>query len=168
MVYHDALIDDIKRRLFLENQHRIHTCLKLITDEQLWHAHNDQVNSIGNLILHLCGNIRQYICSGIFQEKDIRNRNEEFLKNQNYTRSELLSLLDSTMNLINDKIDQITPAHLQNNYEVQGFHETGVGILIHVTEHFSYHVGQITTLTKILTGADTGYYAGMDLDKKSN
>ena len=161
-------VNDIKRRLFEENQLRIEKCLSLISEEQLWYKHNKHVNSIGNLILHLCGNVRQYICSGIFREKDLRTRDLEFSQSRTYTKDQLLNLLNETMSAIREKIDLTTPEMLLNEYSVQGFEEKGIAILIHITEHFSYHVGQITYLTKYLNNVDTGYYAGKDLNMKSS
>lgn len=165
--FYSLFISDIKRRLFKENQIRIHKCLELISDEQLWYTHNEHVNSIGNLILHLCGNITQYICSGIFREPDGRQRDQEFELRGVYDRKEIGLMLNSVMTLIEEKIDLITPTMLLQKYEVQGFQENGVSILIHITEHFSYHVGQITYVTKLLNDLDTGYYAGLDLNAKS-
>ena len=58
----------------------------------------------------------------------------------------------------------LDPAALTRNWAVQGFSETGTAIILHVMEHFSYHVGQITLHTKLLLDIDTGYYAGQDLN----
>lgn len=166
--YHEYLINDVNRRLFIENQSRIHRCLDLINEDQLWYKHNSNVNSIGNLILHLCGNVKQYICSGIFQEKDNRERDDEFSQTATFTIAEIREVLDDTMDRIKNRINRVTPDMLTANFGVQGFDENGTSILVHVTEHFSYHVGQITYLTKFLNDVDTGYYAGKDLNKKSN
>jgi uncharacterized damage-inducible protein DinB len=165
---HSLFMEDIHRRLFKENQYRIHKCLELISEDQLWYKHNENVNSIGNLILHLCGNVTQYICAGILREKDIRKRDSEFLESGNYNKSEILSHLDRTMTNIQTKLSLVTSDMLIKKYPVQGFLESGVGILVHVTEHFSYHVGQITYLTKFLNDVDTGFYAGKNLNAKSS
>ncbi len=165
--YHELLISDIRRRLFQENQKRIHTCLDLIDEDQLWYKHNENVNSIGNLILHLCGNITQYICSGILREKDGRQRDLEFNSSGTFDKEGIRNRLDATMVMIDEKLDLITPEMLVQDFEVQGFAENGTSILVHITEHFSYHVGQITYLTKFLNNVDTAYYGGMDLNAKS-
>jgi uncharacterized damage-inducible protein DinB len=166
--FHKLFIEDIRRRLFEENQARIHKCLDLISEEQLWYRNNENVNSVGNLILHLCGNITQYICSGILREKDERVRDKEFVPNQALSISQVLSILDHTLENIDQKLDKITPEMLLTNYEVQGFSENGTSILVHVTEHFSYHVGQITYLIKMLNNVDTKYYSDLDLNAKSS
>ena len=166
--FHSLFMADVSRRLFSENQVRIHRCLDLINEDQLWYKHNENVNSIGNLILHLCGNITQYICAGILREKDSRNRDNEFKTSENYKIVQIRNHLDQTMSEIKIKLEKITPEMLVMKYHVQGFKESGVGILVHVTEHYSYHVGQITYLTKFLNDVDTGYYAGQDLNAKSS
>lgn len=167
-LFHHFFIADIKRRLFEENQLRIHKCLDLIHEDQLWFRHNENVNSIGNLILHLCGNITQYVCSGLFREKDARNRPAEFSASQSHTISEIRNHLDDTMAMISTYIDKVTPEMLTEDIQVQGFSENGMAVLIHITEHFSYHVGQITYITKLLNNIDTGYYSGLDLNAKSS
>lgn len=166
--FHALFLSDIRRRLFQENEERIYTCLNLITEDQLWYKHNENVNSIGNLILHLCGNITQYICSGILRENDLRNRDSEFDQSNTYKIQQIKEHLGKTMSNIKDKLDLITPEMLTKNYEVQGFQENGISILVHVTEHFSYHVGQITYITKYLNNVDTSYYGGLDLNAKSS
>ena len=166
--YHELLIADVTRRLFDENQSRILTCLDLISEEQLWYKHNENVNSIGNLILHLCGNVTQYICAGIFREKDHRKRDLEFEASASHSKKELVQHLNLTMAKVKKRIDEITPEMLLKEYEVQGFQENGTSILVHVTEHFSYHVGQITYLTKFLNNVDTNYYGDLDLNVKSS
>ena len=165
--YHQLLINDIRKRLFDENQIRISKCLELISEEQLWYKHNEHVNSIGNLILHLCGNVKQYICAGILREKDLRQRDQEFEASHSLTKVQILAHLNETMSIISAKLDHITPEMLIEDFSVQGFNENGTSILVHITEHFSYHVGQITYLTKFLNNVDTGYYDGLDLNAKN-
>lgn len=166
-LYFDYFIKDIRRRLFIENQSRIHKCLDLLSEDQVWMARNENVNSVGNLILHLCGNITQYVSAGIFRNKDNRNRDLEFAASKSMNIAELKHKLDKTMEHISSLLDQLTPEMLITDYDVQGFQENGTSILVHVTEHFSYHVGQITYLTKMMNDVDTGYYAGLDLNAKN-
>ena len=165
--YHQLFIEDISRRMIDENWSRVNKCLDLISEEQLWFKDNGNVNSIGNLLLHLKGNLTQYICSGLFGEDDLRERDLEFsAESATFSIEELRSMFASTMEKISEKLSKITPAMLTKDYKVQGFEENGVAILIHVTEHLSYHVGQITFITKLLNNVDTGYYAGLNLNAK--
>jgi uncharacterized damage-inducible protein DinB len=121
---------------------------------------------VGNLVLHLCGNVRQWIISTLRGDADHRQRDREFSEQGPIAREELLQLLDSTMNTALEVIDGLDEERLLKTYRVQAYEPTGVGVVVHVTEHFSYHVGQITLHTKLLLDVDTGYYSGVDLNAK--
>jgi uncharacterized damage-inducible protein DinB len=149
-----------------EGRRRIHKCLDLLTDAQVWHRPNAHVVSVGNLVLHLCGNVRQWIISTLGGEADHRERDREFSEQGPIAREELLRRLDGTIDRALEVIDGLDEEALLRGYHVQAYSPTGVGIVVHVTEHFSYHVGQITLHTKILRDVDTGYYAGVDLNAK--
>jgi uncharacterized damage-inducible protein DinB len=81
-------------------------------------------------------------------------------------RRALLDRLDSTLVRALDVIAGLTQADLERTWNVQVYQESGLSIVVHVVEHFSYHVGQITLHTKLLRDVDTGYYAGLDLERK--
>ncbi len=163
--YHKYLIDETKRRLIDECQERTLKCLDFLTEEEIWYRPNDQSNSVGNLVLHLCGNVKQWLHATIGGEKDIRTRQAEFDERGPLPKDSLKEMVIELMQKSADILDDCTPEDLLCIYRVQGFEENGVGILIHVTEHFSYHVGQITYFVKAHKSMDVGYYEGMDLDK---
>src|SRR6201988_4408920 len=79
---------------------KIERCLEKLTDDQIWWRANEESNSIGNLILHLCGNARQWIIAGVGSQEDHRNRDSEFERRDPIPRSELLDLLRSTLSEI--------------------------------------------------------------------
>ena len=160
----NLLIKDVKRRLFDEGIERIKKCLSHLTEEQIWYKHNSNVNSVGNLILHLCGNVTQYNLHGIDGQDDTRQRAKEFSEKGPIASSILEQQLDELQVKVNAALDRISANHLIEDRVVQGFDENVTSILIHVTEHFSYHVGQITYYTKYVNDVDTAYYGGMDLD----
>ena len=162
----DLAIVDVKRRLITESMPRINKCLDELSIEEVWHKQNANTNSIGNLVLHLCGNVRQYILSGIDGQEDVRERDLEFSEKGPIEVSILKEQLKSLMIEVDRALDRITPEDMIRNVRVQGFEENVTSILIHVTEHFSYHVGQITFYTKFIKDVDTGYYAGLDLNAK--
>jgi uncharacterized damage-inducible protein DinB len=144
-----------------ENLHKITYCLSLLSEEQVWQQSNPVTNSIGNLIVHLCGNISQYILATLGGQVYQRNRDAEFQQQQNMPKATLLQQLNNVL-LEAEKITQscITDKWLQL-YAVQIYHMSGVAILIHVTEHLSYHTGQIAFITKQITGTDLGFYAAL-------
>lgn len=143
---------------------RILKCLDELTEAQLWQKPNEVLNSVGNLVLHLCGNIRQYAISSLGRQPDVRQRALEFAAEGGYTKAELAAMLTDTVRGAIETIQTISKEEWLRSRKVQGFELTGIGILIHVAEHLSYHTGQIAFWTKYLLNADLGFYAGADLE----
>lgn len=114
------------------------------------------------------GNVRQYICSGIGEQKDIRQRDLEFLASSACDASMLFEKMALLKTDVLEVIENLNEKKLTRNYMVQGFEESGMSIVIHVIEHFSYHIGQIAQQTKLLVDEDLGFYAGLDLNVKSS
>lgn len=137
---------------------KIERCLEKLTDEQIWWRANEESNSIGNLILHLCGNARQWIISGVGGKSDTRNRDSEFAQRDAIPRDELLTLLRSTLAEIETTLRTLDPALLLERRQIQGHDVDFLEAIFHVTEHFSMHAGQIFLLTKLLTATDLRFY----------
>jgi uncharacterized damage-inducible protein DinB len=163
---HSQLIAESLRRL-REGQERIHACVKRLNDDQLWHRPNANTVSIGNLTLHLSGNVGQWINSTLGARPDLRKRDAEFNEQGPLDRKMVLERLDAVLAYAFDTISGLSEADLTRTWTVQGFTETGTAIVLHVVEHFSYHVGQITLHTKLALNIDTGYYNGQVLDVTS-
>lgn len=163
-----ALIAECYRRLFDESVPRIHKCLGLLTEDEIWYRPNAETVSVGNLVLHLCGNVRQWICTGLGRQSDHREREKEFTEPGPMPTSELLDHLDTTMRDAKAVIDALDPSTLLEKRSVQIYQESGLSILIHVVEHFTYHTGQITYYTKSRKAVDTGYYAGKKLGRRTS
>ena len=142
---------------------RLKKCLGELTEEQIWSRPNENSNSMGNIVLHLCGNVRQWIVAGLGEQIDIRQRQKEFDEKGPIPSAKMLQELDVLMAEVNDILDQVTPEDLLRKRPVQIYEESGLSILIHVVEHFSYHVGQMTYYVKMVKNMDMGYYAGQDL-----
>lgn len=159
------LINEFKRRVFEESYARIFKCLDSLDDNQIWYAPNKNVPSIGNLVLHLCGNMRQWILSGLGHKPDNRERDKEFVPHQNIRKSELVFLMENLRVNVREVLLELPDGFTEKRITIQGFNETGLSVLTHVMEHFSYHTGQITTLAKIQQNKDLGYYGGFDLNK---
>ena len=137
---------------------KIERCLEKLTDEQIWWRANEQSNSIGNLILHLCGNARQWIISGVGSQPDNRNRDSEFERRDPIPRTELLTLLRSTLSEIQTTLQSVDPTTLLDFRKIQGNNVDILEAIFHVTEHFSMHAGQIFLLTKLITATDLRFY----------
>lgn len=151
------LIQEYERRVCKESAERIKTCLALLNNESVWYKPSACTNSIGNLIMHICGNARQWIFS-VCEQPVNRNRPYEFSANAVYTKNELLALVENTCLETHKALQKCTEEMLTKTYTIQSFHVSGFSAIVHVIEHASYHTGQITLLTKLLTDTDTNYY----------
>lgn len=164
------VLEELKNQIIyrLDESTRMNTkSLSLISEDDVWKRINNSSNSIGNLILHLCGNITQYAISSLGNTDDLRNRDLEFSIDKGYSKSELLEKLNTTLEEAKAIINKTTLEEYLRKREVQGFTFSGVGIVIHVTEHYSYHTGQIAFWVKQLKNKDLGFYDGVDLTIKN-
>ena len=160
------LVKEFERRVFEESYERIYSCLNRISDQQLWVSPNEHIPPVGCLILHLTGNARQWIGSGIGKLPDKRLRSAEFLVHPDITKAELVLLLANLKQKVSDVLKSLNDEELEIPVTIQGLHETYFSVVIHVIEHFSYHTGQITTLTKWLTNNSTDFYDDDQLDDR--
>ncbi|HOY05302.1 MAG TPA: DinB family protein [Saprospiraceae bacterium] len=150
-----------------ESTQRISRCLELLPEDAVWKRPNETSNSIGNLILHLCGNIRQYAISSLGGASDSRERDAEFAAREGFTKQVLQEKLIATAEEAKMCILRTSVEELLRVRSVQGFELSGMGIIIHVTEHYSYHTGQIAFWTKILQNQDLRFYGEIDLNVKN-
>jgi len=162
----NVFIEEIKRRLFTENIPRLKKCLSELTEEEIWYRPNNSSNSVGNLVLHLHGNVRQWVVAGLGKNKDVRERQKEFDEKGPVPLEKMLADMDKLMEEVNQILNNTSINDLLEVRNVQGYHESGLSILVHITEHFSYHVGQMTYIVKMLKDKDMRYYDGHDLDAK--
>lgn len=166
-IYRASILSEVRRRLFEESFPRIKQCLEALPDEDIWYRPNEVSNSVGNLVLHISGNLRQWILGGLGGQEDLRNRPQEFAELGPLPTTQLLALLDRLEEEIDDLLDELSTEHLVATYHIQAFRETGISVLFHAVEHTAYHVGQITYITKWRTEAETNYYGGIDLEEKN-
>ncbi|MDH3699419.1 MAG: DUF1572 domain-containing protein [Flavobacteriaceae bacterium] len=142
----------------------IEKSLSYFNDDETWQKPNAELNSMANLLLHLSGNIRQYIISSLGKMPDIRQRDLEFSTSTGQSKEEVLQELKGTVNQAIEVIKNCDETELLRRREVQGFDLDGVGIIIHVVEHLSYHTGQIAFWVKYCKEKDLGFYDGQDLN----
>ena len=150
-----------------ENTPKLIACVQELGEANIWKRPNPHSNSVGNIILHLCGNIRQYAISSLGNRKDVRERDKEFSADRAYSATELLKKLSDTLDEAKNIIQNVSEEELLRKRKVQGYTHSGIGIVIHVTEHYSYHTGQIIFWTKLLKDKDLGFYANVDLNAKN-
>lgn len=145
---------------------KINRALLGLSDEQVWWRPNDDSNSIGNLLLHLAGNLRQWIIAGVGGEADVRQRAREFAALDQVSKDTLLELLQTTIDeaqavlarLENEVVVAHSDAPLQRICTTQGFAQTVLDAIFHAVEHCSYHTGQIVFLAKWQTAGSVRFY----------
>ncbi|MGA2754521.1 MAG: DUF1572 family protein [Terracidiphilus sp.] len=137
---------------------RIKECVSPLTAEQIWWRPNDASNSIGNLLLHLDGNVRQWLVASFNKDEDRRNRPAEFAAQSGLSAADLLSRLGATLDEAARVLDRLSVDELLAPYEIQGYHVRGIDAVYQVVEHFGLHYGQIVYITKSLLAKDLGFH----------
>jgi len=164
-----SLFLEFSRRKLLEHYWpRLRASVELLTDEQIWWRPNAASNSIGNLILHLNGNVRQWLVASFNRWEDARNRPVEFATESGMTAAQLLERLGATIDDASQVLARLTEADLTAPYEIQGYHVTGLEAVYQVVEHFGLHYGQIAYIAKSLSGRDLGFYRELDKTGKAS
>jgi uncharacterized damage-inducible protein DinB len=133
---------------------RIRRCLAQLSEDEIWWRPNPASNSAGNLVLHLEGNVQQWIISGLGGAPDRRQRDREFAEGGPIPRRILMNKLAKAVREAISIIGQRSAADLRRLYMIQGFQVSGLEAILHVAEHFSYHTGQIIFITKLRRGLD--------------
>lgn len=160
------LIMDDAARIFLDYSvrklwqatGRIEDCLGRLGDEQIWTRGAQAGNAVGNLVLHLSGNVRQWIVSGVGGRPDIRQRDAEFAARGGPPAAGLAAHLRAVIGETVATIEALPPEDLTRRITVQSYHVTVLEAVYHVVEHFSGHAGQIIFATKLLSGEDLGFH----------
>jgi uncharacterized damage-inducible protein DinB len=161
---------DLTARLFLDYSvrklrqmaERSQDCMGRLTDEQIWQRGAEAENAVGNLVLHLNGNVRQWIVSAIGGHADIRRREEEFAARSGLTARRLAETLKETVAKATAVLEELPAERLTEQIRVQGYDLTVLEAIYHVVEHFSGHTGQIIYATKLLTGEGLEYHRHLD------
>jgi hypothetical protein len=141
---------------------RLRGCVESLTDEQVWWRPNPSSNSVGNLLLHLNGNVGQWLVASFDQLDDARNRPAEFNERRRIPGKQLLDRLDETMQEATKVLARLTPVDLAATYHIQGYTVSGLDAVYQVVEHFGIHYGQVLYITKSLRGEDLGYHRELD------
>lgn len=137
---------------------RLRACVEPLTEEQVWWRANEASNSIGNLVLHLNGNVGQWLVASFNKAEDKRNRPAEFAAREGMAPRALLERLGATMEQAAEVLTRLTEADLLARYEIQGYNVSGLDAVYQVVEHFGMHYGQIAYISKSLQGVDLGFY----------
>jgi len=149
-----------RSRYYLQGEYRtkIRAAVEALPAGALWWRANDQSNSVGNLLMHLAGNIRQWIVAGVGQAPDRRNRAGEFAARDGATAAELLDVLEKALDDVDAVIAKLTPDDLAGRRTIQGREISVLEAVYHVVEHFALHSGQIILLSKMHAPGAVRFY----------
>jgi uncharacterized damage-inducible protein DinB len=150
-VLSDKLFLDYTCRRFERELEKIQAALGQIDEEDMWLQPAKGANSIATIMLHLCGNVRQWM-GAVAGLPDVRNRPAEFTSTEPLPKAELLSRLEIAVALAISTIQELDPHRLTEALEVQGFEETVLSAIYGCQHHFSEHTGQITYIAKLRCG----------------
>ena len=155
-------LEHSRRQLFIEWWPRMRDTVEALSEEQLWWRPNEASNSIGNLLLHLSGNVRQWLVTSFHRREDQRHRSAEFAEKAGGPASEVLARLGETLDEAAAVLSHLTEKDLLAPMDIQGYHVTGLGAVYHVVEHFGMHYGQIIYIAKALQNKDLGFYSELN------
>lgn len=148
----------IARKELKQGCARVASCLEQLGTDQIWHRDHAIENSIGNLVLHLQGNVKQWILSGVGGAEDRRERNSEFASRDPLPAKELARRLAETIDEADAVLAELPLERLLDKRRIQVYEVTVLHAVLHVVTHFAGHVGQIIWATKHQTGRDLGFY----------
>ncbi len=147
-------LKESRHSIALYHMPRLIKCLNLLSEKDIWWRPNAASNSAGNLVLHLSGNVRQWIISGLGGEQDKRERDREFSERGPISRRALIALIRGTVAEASSVLDRLSEDSLLRMHDIQGFHVSGMYAVCQVVHHFAYHTGQVIFVTKWKLGKD--------------
>ena len=149
-----------RARDYLANEYpaKLRITVNALPPDRLWWRPNQDSNSVGNLLLHLNGNLRQWIVAGVGGETYARHRAEEFAAHEGQPASELLADLERTLADIDRILSGLSAERLAERCAIQGRDLTVLDAIFHVTEHFAYHLGQIILVAKMFAPGGIHFY----------
>lgn len=147
-----------RSKLLEQHWPRMRQCVESLSDEQIWWRPNEASNSIGNLLLHLNGNVGQWLVASFNHLDDNRERPAEFNQRESIPKAALLEKLGATMDEAAKVLARLTESDLLAPMSIQGYSVTGLTAVYQVVEHFGLHYGQILYITKMLRSEDLGFY----------
>ncbi|HLX12118.1 MAG TPA: DUF1572 family protein [Bacteroidota bacterium] len=153
-----AYITYSRNRFLKEYYPRIEQCVNSLSEDDVWWRAHETDNSIGNLILHLTGNVRQWIVSGIGGAEDKRNRPKEFAEREHLSKSEILARMKETLLEADKVLAEFDVSKILEVNHIQRYDVTYLDAISHVVEHFAQHTAQIIYITKLRTGKDMKFY----------
>jgi hypothetical protein len=151
-------LDQARTKLLVEYRTKIRLAVEALPDDAIWWRANDQSNSVGNLLLHLAGNVRQWMISGVGGAPDIRHRAAEFAARGGASGVELLATLNEVLDEVEGLLSGLTPDALLERRTIQDRDVTVLDAIFICVEHFALHLGQIILIAKLRAPGSIQFY----------
>lgn len=163
----DHFLEFSRNKLLNQYWPRLRKSVEPLSEEQIWWRPNPASNSIGNLVLHLNGNVWQWLVASFNRLEDQRDRPAEFNATGDLSAVDLLERLGETIDEAAKVLARLTPHDLLSTWHIQGYTVTGLAAVYQVVEHFGLHYGQIVYITKMQEGRDLGFYSELSKTGRS-
>jgi protein tyrosine phosphatase (PTP) superfamily phosphohydrolase (DUF442 family)/uncharacterized damage-inducible protein DinB len=149
-----------RSRYFLGTEYltKLRRAIEALPADKTWWRADEQSNSVGNLLLHLNGNVRQWIVRGVGRSDGSRDRAGEFSARNGPLAAPLMADLERTLGEVDGILASLTPDNLLESRSIQGRDLTVLEAIYHVVEHFSFHLGQIVLLVKLHAPGAIAFY----------
>ena len=155
----DYFLEFSRNKLLNQYWPRLRKAVEPLSEDQIWWRPNSASNSIGNLVLHLNGNVWQWLIASFNRLEDRRDRPAEFNATGDLSATDLLERIGETMDEASKVLARLTATELLATWHIQGYTVTGLAAVYQVVEHFGLHYGQIVYITKMQEGRDLGFYS---------
>ena len=149
-----AYVEWCRFRLMNHYWPRVEKCVAALSDDEIWWRQHETNNSVANLVLHLTGNLKQFILAGVGGAPDTRDKPREFAERQHITKEQLSRDLRSALQETDGTLARFDPNRLLDITTVQEKQRTYLEVIAVVVDHFALHAGQIIYITKMITGKD--------------
>ena len=146
-----AFLQETRQALAQEHRRIAHS-LGQLDESQIWQRPSPDVNSIGTIIVHLCGNLRQRFLHGIGGAEDVRNRPSEFTGAATFSKQELLATLNELIRKIDALLQDLPVGVLLAPRRIQGEETVGLAVIYRTVTHLEGHALQIAYVTHTLVG----------------
>lgn len=138
-----------RRYLGIEYRAKLHAAVAALPADRVWWRPNAESNSAGNLLVHLAGNLQQWIVEGVGGVPFERHRSREFAMRDGADAATLVEALDRVLDDVDRVLAAVDPGRLTEPRRIQGRDLTIFDAIYHVVEHFAYHLGQIVWIAKV-------------------
>ena len=137
---------------------KLRTIVEMLSEDDIWWRPNEVSNSVGNMLLHMCGNLGQWVVSGAGGEPDDRDRPREFSERGPIPKADLMEKVERMADQVDRVLADLGEATLLDRLTVQKFDVSRLHAIYHSIEHFGYHLGQIAYVAKLRNGKDLGIF----------